>query len=114
MFAQPTSQRVFQLWEYRVSHGSLLIRSPKSPSERLNIDIACVGVEYMAVPRCFQGVQICEATDQECAHLEGLLQRSLDRRLIHILASGEARFPIVASSLRISEHDHDIFHSPFD
>jgi hypothetical protein len=43
--------RTFQLWEYRVSHSSLLNRSPKSPGVSTNIDLICTGVEYLAVPR---------------------------------------------------------------
>ena len=46
MVNQPSfSGRTFQLWEYRVSHGSLLIRSPKGEDVAMNIDIICVGVE---------------------------------------------------------------------
>jgi hypothetical protein len=32
--------RIFKLWEYHVSHGSLLIRSPKSLDEATNILIS--------------------------------------------------------------------------
>jgi hypothetical protein len=45
------TDRAFQLWEYKVSHGSLLIRSPKGPEISTNIDLVCVGVEYPAAPR---------------------------------------------------------------
>jgi hypothetical protein len=43
--------RRFQLWEYRVSHGSLLIRSPKGPDAEMNIDLVFSGVEFVACPR---------------------------------------------------------------
>ncbi len=33
------SNRIFQFWEYKVSHGSLLIRSPMKEEQQYNIDI---------------------------------------------------------------------------
>jgi hypothetical protein len=39
--------RRFQLWEYRVSHGSLLVRSPKGPDATTNVDLVFDGVEYI-------------------------------------------------------------------
>lgn len=44
------SSRRFQLWEYRVSHGSLLIRSPRCPQERTNIDVIFDGAKYRLSP----------------------------------------------------------------
>ena len=50
--------RNFQLWEYHVSHGSLLIRSPKRGEDTKNIDIVFAGVEYMALPRHLKSVEL--------------------------------------------------------
>ncbi|POZ50297.1 hypothetical protein [Methylovulum psychrotolerans] len=52
--------RTFQLWEYHVSHGSLLIRSPKSLDEATNIDIICSGVDYLSAPRFIYNLEITE------------------------------------------------------
>ena len=62
--------RAFQLWESKVSHGSLLIRSPKAPSVSENIDLVCVGVEYLAAPRHMKGLDLVEATPEEIKNFD--------------------------------------------
>jgi hypothetical protein len=42
---------MFQRWEFQVSHGQLLIRSPKDANRSTNIDLIFSGVEYMDLPR---------------------------------------------------------------
>lgn len=39
--------RKFQFWEYLVSQGSLLIRSPFGKIHKTNIDIMFAGVKYI-------------------------------------------------------------------
>jgi hypothetical protein len=78
-----SEDRIFKVWEYQVSHGELLIRSQKSPAtealvERVaNVDIVFVGVEYMAVPRVFRGLEIHLAMSSERRDLEALLDKPL-------------------------------------
>ena len=48
----------FQLWEFKVSHGSLLIRSPKGPETPKNIDLVQGGPgEFHSFP---DAVTACE------------------------------------------------------
>ncbi len=107
------ADRAFQLWEYRVSHGSLLIRSPKGPGISKNIDVICVGVEYLAAPRHMRGLDLAEATTEEIKNLSDLLGKEIQRSRVRVIISEGRRFPIVAVSFRISENDGDIFDSPF-
>lgn len=112
--------RTFKVWEYQVSHGQLLIRSPKSPAtdaspERLtNVDLVCLGVEYMAVPRAFRGLEIQSPRSDELRDLEAVLGKPLQENDVRILVSAGRRFPIVAASFDISENEWDIFESPFE
>jgi len=106
--------RVFQLWEYRVSHGSLLIRSPQSAGETRNVDIIFAGVEYLAIPRFFRGIEIVEATPAEIRLLEERLAKDISSKSVHIIASSAKRFPIVAASLKLEENELEIFESPLD
>ena len=114
------TERAFQLWEYQVSHGQLLIRSPKAPATETspelltNVDLVCLGVDYMAVPRHLRGLELLPPTSDEIRHLEGLLGRAIAPDNIRILASGGKRFSVVASSFALSENDWDIFESPFE
>ena len=115
-----TSDRVFKVWEYQVSHGQLLIRSPKAPAtgtapERLtNVDLVCLGVEYMSLPRLLRGIELSEPSSEELKQLESLLGRRIESGSVRILASEGRRFPVVAASFSLSENDWDIFESPFE
>ncbi len=112
--------RQFQVWEYQVSHGQLLIRSPKSPpTERAperttNVDISFLGVEYMSVPRVLRGLVLEQATPEEVRELGALLGKAPERGAVVVLASAGRRFFVVAHSFAVSENDWDIFESPFE
>jgi hypothetical protein len=114
------SDRVFKVWEYQVSHGQLLIRSPQapatntSPERTTNVDLVCLGVEYMALPRAFRGLALVHPTRNELEQLESLLGRPIDSSNVRMLASEGKRFPVIASSFSLSENDWDIFESPFE
>jgi len=108
------TNRVFQFWEYRVSHGSLLIRSPKSTDETRNVDIIFAGVEYVAIPRFFRGIEIVEPTLAEVQALERKLGTDIPSNFVHIIASSAQRFSIVAAGFKVEENDLDIFESPLD
>lgn len=108
-----TKGRQFQLWEYHVSHGSLLIRSPAQPGDATSIDIVFVGVEYLAAPRHLGELAVSEATADELQTLEKVLQKKLESSHVWALASSLGRFLIVAVAIRIQEHTGDIFDSPF-
>lgn len=114
------TERAFQLWEYQVSHGQLLIRSPKAPATGTspefltNVDLVCLGVDYMAVPRQLRGLELAPPTSDELRHLEVLLGKAVAPDNVKILTSEGKRFPVVAASFSFSENDWDIFESPFE
>ena len=105
--------RQFQLWEYRVSHGSLLIRSPAGPETNTSIDIVCVGVEYIAAPRHLGEVRLSEVTQLELKHLSIILRKELTQSHVWVLEGSWGRCLLVAASIKIQEHRGDIFDSPF-
>ena len=104
--------RDFQLWDYRVSHGQLLIRSPKSPAENTNVDIVFVGVDYIDSPRHLSGLRLEEPTDSEVAVVSERLGRTVDRKAIFILVAQGMRHIVVAVAVKVAESDMDIFDSP--
>lgn len=114
------SDRTFKVWEYQISHGQLLIRSPKAPAADgspelfTNLDLVCLGIEYMAVPCVLRGIEILPATADEIENLGVLLGKSVEPSTVRVLASRGRRFPIVASSIAFAENDWDIFESPFE
>lgn len=114
------SDRTFQVWEYQISHGQLLIRSPKAPATEsslellTNIDLVCLGVEYMALPHFLRGLELAAPTQDEIRNLETLLEKTIKADNIKILASEGKRFPIVALKFSLWENDWDVFESPFE
>jgi hypothetical protein len=114
------SDRTFKVWEYQVSHGQLLVRSPKAPASSFgpeqvtNLDIAFSGVEYMALPRLMRGLELVHATPQEVTALSRVVGRSLIADHVLILVSGTNRFPVVATGVTVSENSWDIFESPIE
>jgi hypothetical protein len=113
MTSQSFAHRTFQLWEYLVSHGSLLVRSPQAEGVKTNVDIVCTGVEYIEVPRFLRGLEIKEPRPEELQRLGDVLGKPLLPSSICILASGAHRFAIVAASFKVDENENDIFDSPF-
>lgn len=61
------------MWEYHVSHGSLLLRSPEGVGHRATVDIICTGVSYVAVPRHMGEIEVAGATVEEVAGVEKIL-----------------------------------------
>ena len=106
--------RTFQLWEYQVTHGSLLIRSPATGEETTNVDLVFTGVEYVAVPGFMDGLSLDRATDEEVGGLKDLLGNRWRDAKVFILVSQHRRFPIVGASLRIEQNEWEIFDSPFE
>lgn len=108
------SERRFQLWEYRVSHGSLMIRSPRIPDVDENIDVKFVGVEYLVVPRFFRGLRVELGDEHDARKVVSASGRNFDQSHVFKLTSQGVRYFIVALSCRVDRHSNDIFWSPFD
>jgi hypothetical protein len=108
--------RTFQLWEYKVSHGSLLVRSPRNEADDqlTNIDIVCTGVEYVALPRFLVGVEICSASEIEVETMKAHLLKDVTKADLYVFLSQKRRYVVVAASIKIEENDLDIFDSPFE
>jgi hypothetical protein len=103
---------VFQVWEYRVTHGSLLIRSPKRANQLVNVDIIFSGVEWLSVSRLLKGLIVEVGNDEDVARAS-FTARGLSSERVFALLSGGQRHLVVAAACRVSESDMDIFSSPF-
>ncbi len=105
--------RRFQLWEFRVSHGCALVRSPRGPDIDNNIDILLFGVEYLSLPTLMRGLVVEKGTAEEQQRLSDLLAMPLEHEKVWALTSGRVRHRVVAVELEVRETDTDIFESPF-
>jgi len=105
--------RHFQLWEYKVSHGSLLVRSPRKPTIQTNIDIIFVGVEFIGTPRHFNGIDLMQGTQDDVKSAGATLGREVQAEQVFVLISEGSRYFVVATACKLDENEGDIFDSPF-
>jgi hypothetical protein len=108
------STREFQTWEFRVSHGQLLIRSPKSKADPRNYDVIFQGVEFMEIPQYFTGLQIVDATEGEITRVHDLVpKRTRGIKVFALLTSGQ-RFLVAAAVFKEQENDLDLFQTSLE
>lgn len=100
------SARTFRLWEYRVSHDLLLLRSPKNDQYRTNADVIFRGVEYVELPSLLKGLAIRRGDTTNDATNE---QPPAEQRVVVSVVSGGRRYSIVATALLTRESAGDIF-----
>jgi hypothetical protein len=106
--------RHFQLWEYRVSHGSLLVRSPRGPRIPNNIDIIFAGVEFLSMPRHLRGLELDQGHEDEDIRRVSDEFGDVEPSQVYVLISAGRRHVLVAAGLEVRQHGGDIFDSPFE
>jgi hypothetical protein len=105
--------RRFQLWEYSVSHGSLLVRSPRGPRIDTNIDLVFVGVAFISAPRHLRGLELDHGNDDDIDRVVAEVGE-IDGGHVFALRSAGRRHLVLAAACRVSENQGDIFDSPFE
>jgi len=105
--------RKFQFWEYKVSHGSLLLRSPKDMENDVNIDLMFAGVEFVSLPRHMKGIALehgaladVEAVSKSHGHRE-------KGGNVFVIVSGGRRYFVISATCQVAETEMDIFDTPF-
>ncbi len=67
------SDRTFQVWSYSVSHGQLLLRSPKDQEHKTRIDLLFSETKLINLPVVLRGIEI--------KHVPVRLPRGENRRI---------------------------------
>jgi hypothetical protein len=105
--------RSFQFWEYTVSHGQLLVRSPRVNGFTHNIDVCFYGVEYAALPRFLDGIAMEKPNVEEVRLACDILRKEVIASKIFVLSANQRRHVVIAAKCLISQSTMDIFESPF-
>ncbi len=106
--------RSFQFWEYHVSHGQLLVRSPKTQTQLTNVDVMYFGVQYVALPRHLSELVLAEASEEDIKRAEDELgKRVEDPDKVFIVVCNDRRHAIMAAGMKVMENISEIFDSPF-
>lgn len=106
--------RKFQFWFYRVSHGELLIRSPKSKENPKNIDILFFDISYIELPRFLDEIILDDATNDEIIYVNNKIGEPSNDQKVTIIVSRGIRYLIVASFFKVKETELDLFEHPFE
>lgn len=107
------TDRKLRMWEYRVSHDQLLLRSPKDGASR-NLDIVFVGVQYVALPARLDGVEIGRGTEDDVLRAEQACGKPVAADRVFSVHTGGGQYMIVAASVRMFENDLDMFESSLE
>lgn len=65
MTFQLNSARVFKLWEYKLTHSQILIRSTKGNTENTRIDVVFKDVHEINMPTSIEGLHVEVSTSLE-------------------------------------------------
>lgn len=100
------SELYFKIWEYTVSHSSLLIRYSDPESDRV-IDVAFGSVDYIQIPNGFRGLEITEATEEEKVYFYSFIRKApsgLPYNKVYVLITESKRYFIIASFCNVYDH----------
>ncbi len=106
--------REFRLWDFRVSHDQLLLRSAKTDTFPTNIDIAFVGVEYIELPTRIESPTICPPAEADVERAQLALGRNIPSDQIFVVEAGNSRYLVVAAAMKASENDLDFMESSLE
>jgi hypothetical protein len=107
-------ERNFRLWEYRVGHDQLLLRSPKNAKRPRNFDVAFVGVEYLELPTNMRELVIGDPEEGDYEKASAVLGKAVPRDRVFVIQANEGRYVIVAAAITAFENDLDIFESSLE
>lgn len=103
-------ERTFQLWDYTVSHGMLLVRAPRGPGLDRNVDLVFTGVSYIAVPRLMRGLELERANETDLASMRNQVHITADEDVFALVSQGR-RHHVVAIDCSVRENEDDLFDS---
>lgn len=107
-------KRNFRLWDFRVSHDQLLLRSPKNAETPKNLDVAFVGVEYIELPTRMRELRIEEPEVDDHVRAEQALGRPVPHTQVFVIQTDDRRHIVVAAAVRFFENELDIFESSLE
>lgn len=106
--------RMFRLWDFRVSHDQLLLRSPKTETTPKNVDIAFVGVEYVDLPTKVPNPVLMSPEVSDLLKAQDSLGRIVQKNEVFVIQIGDRRHIVVAAAMKVFENDLDIFESSLE
>jgi hypothetical protein len=107
-----SENRIFQVWDYTVSHGMLLIRSPGEGTQS-TIDLVFHGTQFMSVPRHVGEISVHSADADARLALTSLWPKLADKDEVFVINSQGTNHYVVAAGMKVTEHHNGIFWNAF-
>lgn len=104
--------RQFRFWYYQASHGEAIIRSPKNEFSDKNIDILFCDVKYIEIPTMLSELQLDSANKEDIVYLSKKIRGTVQAKDITVLVSGEQRFYVIASCIKVMENTLNMMELP--
>lgn len=104
--------RKFQIWAYNVSHGTLLLRSPRSEASQLNVDLLFSGVEFVLLPRYLNGITFFEMSVSDNYFISEHFGELKNCQKPFKIKSKSKTYYIIAAACHETKNDMDIFELP--
>lgn len=106
--------RYFEVWEFRVSHEQLLLRSPRTKEQPRNIDVIFGGVDYMELPSKLGEIEIVEPTEADLTRVRTAYKAEVRPDWVRVLVSRGRRYLVVAAGMKVEDNDLDLFESSLE
>ncbi len=103
--------RVFRLWYYTVSHQQMLLRSVGN-NEMCNLDIYFGDVLYIELPVEMNKILIQKTTQEDIDYITQRIGNT--DKTITVLMSGNHKYFVVSSIMKVVENNLSLFELPFD
>ena len=105
------NKRLFKLWYYTVAHKQMLLRSIGN-DEACNLDIYFGDVLYVEMPVVMNEMEILKTTQEDIDYIVQKIGNT--NKKITVLKSGECKYFVVSSIMKIMENNLSMFELPFD
>ena len=107
------SGRRYRVWDYRVSHDQLLLRSPRSSEHPQNKDVIFVGVQFLSLPTLLDAREVRPANAAELERLRREL-RELPDGNVFVVDANQGSFFVIAAGVKVVENDLDFMESSLE
>jgi hypothetical protein len=105
-------RRRFQLWEYSVGHGQLILRSTKSSDVTTTIDVLFKNVAVLHLSAIMEGLSVSEATEEDRQRMCSRVELSeLEGRKIFIVSASRFIGYVIAGAVAWHEDSRE-YHEP--
>jgi len=101
--------RDFQIWEYLVSHGQLLLRSTKNNEQSTQVDVLFKDIAFIQMPTTFSGLRILRSEWSQVSPSDSLGKLGSVGRYPYLVSGSNWTGLVVAGAVAWIEDDLDYF-----